>query len=631
MKNIFKSVSSYIRVLLKFLGPGFMVAVGYLDPGNWATDMQGGSQYGYRLLFIILISNLVAIFLQNLTIRLGTISGLDLAAASRRFFPTWVNLILYVLAEAAIIAEVIGSAIALNLLFPNLPLQVGVAITATDVLIVLLFYNDEPDSDGDQMQSTSARIVNYFEIFVMLLVVVVGVCFVVELAYSDIVAKDVFRGFLPSKEIFTDPSCLYSAIGIIGATVMPHNLYLHSFITQGRCQEWRGRRPRVVKDEAGVWVVKSPEKYVCKEGDEDNLDARRRKVARDIKNAKNKKQPFPSEKEQVSAVISDKDQITIDLDIEPIEDRVDIEYLSRYININMRKNLHYGLVDLIFALCFAFFVNCAILMVASANFYYAPEAQRHTVEDLFSAHELLYRYIGPPAAVIFALALLCAGQSSTLTTTLAGQVIMSGFLGMSSRPWVRRIITRLVAIVPAMVAASLAGRNGLSTMLVASQVALSVQLPFAVIPLIIFTSMKRCMKLDLVVEYRGDIKKQRTQNGFDRAIALWRDQMIHIFHPSKLSQMITFMLDSIHTAKKLTKQDIADKSGIGIGIDIAIDENIPLPIVIAEETQPAVRLDEWPASIVKTNGKYTNTIAIILSLILIGLNVYMIVALGLGI
>ncbi|OAD77695.1 hypothetical protein PHYBLDRAFT_2686, partial [Phycomyces blakesleeanus NRRL 1555(-)] len=403
-------VSSYIRVLLKFLGPGFMVAVGYLDPGNWATDMQGGSQYGYRLLFIILISNLVAIFLQNLTIRLSTISGLDLAAASRRFFPTWVNLILYVLAEAAIIAtdiaEVIGSAIALNLLFPNLPLQVGVTITATDVLIVLLFYNDEPDSDGDQMQSTSARIVNYFEIFVMLLVVVVGVCFVVELAYSDIVAKDVFRGFLPSKEIFTDPSCLYSAIGIIGATVMPHNLYLHSFITQ---------------------------------------------------------------------------------------DRVDIEYLSRYININMRKNLHYGLVDLIFALCFAFFVNCAILMVASANFYYAPEAQRHTVEDLFSAHELLYRYIGPPAAVIFALALLCAGQSSTLTATLAGQVIMSGFLGMSSRPWVRRIITRLVAIVPAMVAASLAGRNGLSTMLVASQVALSVQLPFAVIPLIIFTSMKRCM------------------------------------------------------------------------------------------------------------------------------------------
>ncbi|KAL0096223.1 NRAMP family, partial [Phycomyces blakesleeanus] len=387
MKNIFKSVSSYIRVLLKFLGPGFMVAVGYLDPGNWATDMQGGSQYGYRLLFIILISNLVAIFLQNLTIRLSTISGLDLAAASRRFFPTWVNLILYVLAEAAIIAtdiaEVIGSAIALNLLFPNLPLQVGVTITATDVLIVLLFYNDEPDSDGDQMQSTSARIVNYFEIFVMLLVVVVGVCFVVELAYSDIVAKDVFRGFLPSKEIFTDPSCLYSAIGIIGATVMPHNLYLHSFITQGRCQEWRGRRPRVVKDEAGVWVVKSPEKYVCKEGDEDNLDARRH--------------------------------------IEPIEDRVDIEYLSRYININMRKNLHYGLVDLIFALCFAFFVNCAILMVASANFYYAPEAQRHTVEDLFSAHELLYRYIGPPAAVIFALALLCAGQSSTLTATLAGQ------------------------------------------------------------------------------------------------------------------------------------------------------------------------------------------------------------------
>lgn len=197
-----------------------------LDPGNWATDMEGGSQFGYRLLFIVLLSNIIAVFLQNLTIRLGTVTGLDLASISRRYFPRYLNLLLYVLAEIAIIAtdlaEGIGSAIALNLLFPRLPLPAGVAITAVDVFIILLFYNeDATDSDASSADGTaSMRLVRCFEIFVMMLVAAVGICLTIILAYSDVRAVDVLKGYVPSKEIFSDPQCLYVAIGMIGATGM---------------------------------------------------------------------------------------------------------------------------------------------------------------------------------------------------------------------------------------------------------------------------------------------------------------------------------------------------------------------------------------------------------------------------
>ncbi|KAI9005432.1 natural resistance-associated macrophage protein-domain-containing protein [Phycomyces nitens] len=556
MKSILGRMSSYLRILGKYIGPGFMIAVGYLDPGNWATDMQGGSEYGYRLLFIILMSNCVAIFLQNLTIRLGTVSGYDLASASRRFFPRWINLILYVLAEIGIIAtdiaEVIGSAIALSLLFPKLPLPAGVAITAADVLIVLMFYNEEPENEGSQVETASARMVRYFELFVMLLVLAVGICFAIELAYSDIVAVDVFKGFLPSKEIFTDSGCLYSAIGIIGATVMPHNLYLHSFITQGRCQEWRSRRPRVIRQEEG-WTVKPNIRSVCVDGD------------------------------------------------------------------TSTNNLHYGLVDLVFALCFAFFVNSAILIVASANFFYGPNTQRQSVQDLFSAHDLLNTYLGPPAAIVFALALLCAGQSSTLTATLAGQVIMSGFLGMSSRPWVRRILTRLVAIVPAMVAACVTGREGLSTMLVGSQVALSIQLPFAVIPLVIFTSMERCMKLDLVVEHKEPRPvPHKEPSRFDKVVALWRSQIFNVFNPTRFSKKVLNSLDNLR-GNGVTKHQGQSTS------------TIPFEPVLTDKVKPLeMKLDEWPEPIIVKNGWITKIVAIILSTTLIGLNIYMVVALALG-
>lgn len=358
--------------------------------------MEGGSSFGYRLLFIILLSNLIAVFLQNLTIRLGTISGLDLASASKKYFPRWLNLFLYVLAEIAIIAtdiaEVIGSAIALNLLFPSLPLPAGVAITAVDVFIILLFYTEEADDpDSPDSGSASLKMVRFFEMFVMMLVAAVGICFIIELAYSDIVAVDVFKGFLPTKEIFTQPEILYVAIGIIGATVMPHNLYLHSFIVQARCREWRHKRPRVVQVD-DTWLIKS--------------------------------NPLEDQPISSSASVLEKSHTSVTVDQDNTTTRgIDFEKLKEYLDISLHKNLHYGFIDLIVALTFAFFVNCAILIVASANFYYGPDSQQQQVQDLFSAHALLMQYLGPPAAVVFALALLCAGQSSTLTATLAGQGI----------------------------------------------------------------------------------------------------------------------------------------------------------------------------------------------------------------
>jgi metal iron transporter len=356
-----------------------------LDPGNWATDMEGGSRFGYRLLFIILLSNIIAVFLQNLALRLGTVSGLDLASCSRRYLPYSINLFLYILAEIAIIAtdiaEVIGSAIALNLLIPSLPLPAGVAITAVDVFIVLMFYSDDDQEQDEQKKKASVKMARYFEFFVMLLVAAVGTCFVIELAFSNVVIKDVMMGFLPTKEILTQPDILYVSIGILGATVMPHNLYLHSFIVQARCHGWRNARPHVIAKEDEWLVVK-----------ECGLDE------------------FTTKK-------IDGDTVVIDVQSK-------FEVLRDYLDTTLKHHLHYGFADLIVALSVAFFVNCAILVVAAANFYYGPESQE--VSDLFSAHGLLLKYLGPPAATVFALALLFAGQSSTLTATLAGQGKLNG-------------------------------------------------------------------------------------------------------------------------------------------------------------------------------------------------------------
>ncbi|ORZ07729.1 natural resistance-associated macrophage protein-domain-containing protein [Lobosporangium transversale] len=403
-----------------------------MDPGNWATDLAGGSSFGYMLLFVILLSNLMAVILQGLAVKLGVVSGLDLAQACRKFTPKYVNWILYVLAELAIIAcdlaEVIGSAIALNLLF-KIPLPWGVVITAADVLVILFAFRDD--------QSVKSR--RLFEALVILLVSCVGVCFTAEIVYAQPVAKDVFKGFLPSAEILTNRGALYLAIGIIGATVMPHNLYLHSSIVKLRTSR---ELTKLASSQASMSSTS-------------NLMA------------------------------SDQRQAMLDED----KGAVSLKHST------IRTTLRYTFVDSTVALTFALYVNSAILIVSAATFKYKfPEVDNEGLADFFDAFHLLSQYLGKAAGYVFAVALLMAGQSSTLTATLAGQIIMEGFLGASYlKPWVRRLLTRCLAIIPALIIVIIKGQSGLSNLLLASQVALSIQLPFAVVPLVLFTSMGRCM------------------------------------------------------------------------------------------------------------------------------------------
>ncbi|MES2178888.1 MAG: Nramp family divalent metal transporter [Gemmatimonadota bacterium] len=371
------------RKMLAFAGPGYLVAVGYMDPGNWATDLAGGSRFGYALLSVILISNLMAVLLQGLASKLGIVTGRDLAQACRDEYSKPVVWALWFLCEIAIaacdLAEVIGSAIALNLLF-GIKLPVGVAITALDVLLLLYLQN---------------KGVRVLEALVITLVATVGACFAFELllARPDIVG--VMKGFIPTTSIITDREKLYIAIGILGATVMPHNLYLHSSIVQTR-------------------------KY------EENAAGRREAV-------------------------------------------------------------HYAFIDSTIALSIALFINAAILIVAAASFHTTGNSSVAEIQDAF---KLLTPLLGAGASTVFALALLASGQNSTLTGTLAGQIVMEGFLDIRIRPWLRRLITRLIAIVPAVIVAIIGGESGTAKLLVLSQVILSLQLSFAVFPLVMFTSDK---------------------------------------------------------------------------------------------------------------------------------------------
>jgi manganese transport protein len=371
------------RKILAFAGPGYLVAVGYMDPGNWATDLAGGSQFGYTLLTVILMSNLMAILLQGLASKLGIVTGRDLAQACRDHYSTPVVWFLWVICELAIaacdLAEVIGSAIALNLLF-GIPLPVGIAITAADVLIVLY------------LQNKGFRLL---EALVIALVATVGVCFLFEIILSNPPVRAVLSGFLPRTEVITNPSMLYVAIGILGATVMPHNLYLHSSIVQTR-------------------------RY------SESLEGKHEAVK-------------------------------------------------------------YAFIDSTIALSFALFINAAILIVAAATFHTSGHSEVAEIQD---AYKLLTPLLGAGASTMFALALLASGQNSTLTGTLAGQIVMEGFLNIRLRPWLRRLITRGIAIIPAAVVAVMYGESGTAKLLVFSQVILSMQLSFAVFPLVAFTSNK---------------------------------------------------------------------------------------------------------------------------------------------
>ena len=375
------------RKMLAFAGPGYLVAVGYMDPGNWATDLAGGSAFGYTLLSVILISNMMAILLQSLCAKLGIVAGRDLAQACRAHYSAPVSFMLWVLCEIAIcacdLAEVIGSAVALNLLF-GLPLIWGVCLTALDVLVVLYLQN---------------KGFRYIEALVIGLIGLIGTCFGLEILFSRPEFSAVLAGFVPKFEVVQNPEMLYVAIGILGATVMPHNLYLHSSIVQTRAFE------------------RSP--------------------------------------------------------------------------AGKREAIKFATIDSTVALMFALFINAAILIVSAATFYTHGQ---HEVAEITDAYQLLSPMLGVPvASTLFALALLASGQNSTLTGTLAGQIVMEGFLNIRIKPWLRRLITRGIAIVPAVIVTALYGESGTARLLVLSQVVLSLQLSFAVIPLIVFTGDRRKM------------------------------------------------------------------------------------------------------------------------------------------
>ncbi|MDB5020045.1 MAG: Mn2+/Fe2+ transporter, family, partial [Pedobacter sp.] len=370
--------------ILSFIGPAYLVSVGYMDPGNWATDLAGGSRFGYQLIWVLLMSNLIALLLQSLSARLGIVRGLDLAQASKNHYPKWVNIPLFALAQTAIVAcdlaEIIGMAIGLQLLF-HLPLLYGVSVTIFDTVILLFLMNKG-------MQKMEA--------FIVSMVFIVGFSFLLEMFIVEPSALEIAKGFKPS---LLSGQALYIAIGIIGATVMPHNLYLHSSLVQTR------------------------------------------KFKRD--------------------------------------------------NEGIKEAIKFNFIDTTIALNLAFFVNAAILILAAAAFY---TKGLHEVAEIQDAHKLLNHIFGGVAPTLFAIALIAAGQSSTVTGTLAGQIIMEGHLNLRIQPWLRRLITRILAIIPAFFTILYFGDDALSNLLILSQVVLSLQLGFAVIPLIHLTSDKVEMK-----------------------------------------------------------------------------------------------------------------------------------------
>ncbi|QIB35372.1 Nramp family divalent metal transporter [Ancylobacter pratisalsi] len=388
---------STIWRFLAFMGPGYLVATGYMDPGNWATSLAGGSRFGYSLLTVALLSNMIAILLQALCSRLGVASGRDLAQACRDAFPRPVGFVLWLLAEAAIcatdLAEVIGTAIGLNLLF-GIPLEIGVVITALDVFLILL------------LQNLGFR---WVEALVVALLAVIAACFGIQIALADPNWGEVIRGFAPTTEIVRNPDMLYLALGILGATVMPHNLYLHSAIVQTRRH--------------------------------DNT----------------------------------------------LEGKKDAIRLATW--------------DSTLALMLALTINASILILAASTFHVGGTGE---IADLGKAHELLNPLLGSTLApTLFAIALLCCGLNSTVTATIAGQAVMEGFLDIRLAPWLRRLITRFIAIVPAAAVTIAYGESGAGALLIMSQVVLSLQLPFAVVPLIMFTADKR--KLGALVAPRWQI------------------------------------------------------------------------------------------------------------------------------
>ena len=396
LSEVHESVSipekkGFWRTLLAFIGPAYLVSVGYMDPGNWATDIAGGSQFGYQLIWVLLMSNLMALLLQTLSARLGIVKGWDLAQASRQQYAKWANISLYVFAEIAIaacdLAEIIGMAIGLSLLF-DLPLLYGVLITVLDTFLLMFLLN---------------KGVRKLEAFILALISIIGLSFIVQMLIVKPDAAEVAKGFMPQS---LSGNALYIAIGIIGATVMPHNLYLHSALVQTR---------KFGKDDAGI-----------------------------------------------------------------------------------KRAIKFNFIDSTIALNLAFFVNAAILVLAATAFH---KNGYFEVADIQDAHKLLTGIFGSLAPALFAIALIAAGQSSTITGTLAGQIVMEGYLNLRISPWLRRLVTRIIAIAPAVFVIFYFGEEKVGDLLILSQVVLSMQLGFAVIPLIHFNSSKKIMGKFVIPNY----------------------------------------------------------------------------------------------------------------------------------
>ncbi|SCU96148.1 LAME_0F15082g1_1 [Lachancea meyersii CBS 8951] len=436
IRNVAKSTKSVLIKYMKFVGPGLMVSVAYMDPGNYSTAVDAGATNRFALLFVILLSNLIAIFLQSLCIKLGTVTGLDLSRACRKYLPRWLNWTLYICAEAAIIAtdvaEVIGSAVALNILI-KVPLPAGVAITVIDVLFVMIAYKPG---------SSSMRFVRLFELAVAALVVGVCVCFCVQLAFLPrIPVREVFRGFAPSKEMFRNNG-IYIATSVLGATVMPHSLFLGSALVQPRLLEYdeqNGNYSKLASVEVAS-VSSSSEKL----SEDENLD-----------------KAYQNYKPSMSAI---------------------------------NYALKYSISELAITLfTFALFVNSSILIISGATLYGSPEAAG---ADLYTIYHLLSNNLAPVVGTIFMLALLLSGQSAGIVCTIAGQIVSEGHINWKLKPWKRRIATRMISIIPCLAISLSVGRSALSQTLNASQVVLSLLLPFLTAPLIYFTCKKSVMKVE---------------------------------------------------------------------------------------------------------------------------------------
>ncbi|KAI3635426.1 hypothetical protein MIR68_006064 [Amoeboaphelidium protococcarum] len=432
-QNVIYDGKSSWKSLFQFIGPSYMIAVGYMDPGNWSTDISAGAKFGYTHLCIVLLTSLMAMLFQSHCVLLGVVTRRDLAQQCKLVFNRPVNIVLYMLTEIAImatdLAEVIGSAIALNLLF-GLPLEWGVLITALDVLLILRWW-------GSQYQ-------RIYEGVIFVLVLVVGICFMAQLFYTKPDFISVLTGFNPLNilQMFTQTERLLIAIGIMGATVMPHNLYLHSSICQNK---------HLVHEDS-----------ISGDGDDEQIIYGVDDIELDVQTSVNETNPSPTRS--------------------TFQDSV-------------RLTLRYATFDMVVALIFAFIVNATILVVGASAFYSNSDVRSDPsqVAELQDAHASLQKYIGSGAAALFAIALLASGQSSTITGTIAGQVVMNGFLNLRLKPVIRRLFTRVCAILPALITVLLYGQNGLNRLLVISQVILSCQLPFALIPLNLFVSSKEIM------------------------------------------------------------------------------------------------------------------------------------------